>query len=251
MKNDLAGDGSVGKDRIVEDRIGQERLGSNGADRRGVARPGGPSRDNGSVGTERHRKASRAKSVSRHASHGDESQAADRPASDRRATGAALAAPVYRVKPGAHVRARDAAQLAIVMRDLLATGEATAEALLKAAEPEDSPIHGCFEWDNAAAADAYRLHQARKYWGAIEIVITADDSTEKPMRAFHPVFIDGQRQYQDIGTIAQSQSLLAQLLDSAKRDLIAFKHRYATIAEAPELAEVFSAIDRLGGKDAA
>lgn len=166
-------------------------------------------------------------------------------------TGAPSGAPTYQIRDGARVPKRHAAALAEAMVELQKQGVATAERLLEVAADESSPIHDCFEWNDADAAHAYRLEQARYYWRAIEIVVRVDDSTEKRQRAFHPVFIDGERQYQDIGTIAQSQSLMAQLLDAAKRDLIAFKHRYATISDAQELAGVFAAIEALNPKDAA
>jgi hypothetical protein len=39
--------------------------------------------------------------------------------------------------------------------------ELTPEAVVEAARDEASPLHGYFEWDDASAAHAHRLHQAR------------------------------------------------------------------------------------------
>lgn len=157
----------------------------------------------------------------------------------------APAGPSFRVKDGARVRARDAALLASVMARLTDEGRGTAPELVAEARRATSPIHHCFEWDDAKAADAHRIEQAKHYWKAIEIVIQLDDSTERRQRAFHPVFVDGARRYESIGTIAQTDSLLNQLVAQAKKDLVAFKHRYQTLRDTSELAEVFAAIERL------
>ena len=210
------GSGQAASARQRSDRLGLEGSGSIGPDRQGGAR-------------------------TRSARAGTESLA----------TGAPSGAPTYQVREGRRIPKKHAAALAAAMVELQQAGGATAEALLDVARDASSPIHDCFEWDNKKAAHEYRLEQARYYWRSIEIVVRVDDSTEKTQRAFHPVFIDGERQYQDIGTIAQSQTLMAQLLDAAKRDLIAFKNRYAMISDAAELAGVFAAIDAMRGEDAA
>lgn len=241
MKNDLAGIGSRGQESPGRDSTGVDRLVSHGEDlqrsaykgeaRRGSEWPGGQGTVRSGVGR----------------------SDADRPGKAAKATGAAQAAPTYRIRPGARVPAKDAAALASAMLDLQREGRATAEDLIGAAEPEDSPIHHCFEWNNVAAAHQYRVQQARHYWLAIEVVVRVDDTTEKKQRAFYPVFVGDDRQYRDIGTIVQSDSLMAQLVGQAKRDLIAFKNRYAMIREAPALAPFFAAIDAMHpeGKDAA
>lgn len=45
--------------------------------------------------------------------------------------------------------------------DLDQDGNISPEDLLTAAEPEDSPIHDLFEWDNATAGHKFRVDQAR------------------------------------------------------------------------------------------
>jgi hypothetical protein len=125
--------------------------------------------------------------------------------------------PSFRVKDGARVRARDAGLLASVMARLIAEDRGTAADLVNEARSFKSPIHHCFEWDDAKAAEAHRVAQARGYWKAIELTVQMEDSTESRQRAFHPVFVDGARRYQSIGTIAQDESLLDQLVAQAKK----------------------------------
>lgn len=46
------------------------------------------------------------------------------------------------------------------------------EALIAAARPKSSSIHGCFEWDDSLAAEEFRKVQARTLIRSIEIVYT-------------------------------------------------------------------------------
>lgn len=259
MKQDLAGHEQSGNG-VEGQRLGGRGLagnGSPGVESTGVARTAKARIGKASAVVERKGEARTGKSrvgMPNQGSQGLAGQGSDRGDGRGRArqeTGAPSGAPTYKVRDGARVPKKRAADLAAAMVELTRDGRGTPEALVESAAEKSSPIHDCFDWNDQSAAHAYRVEQARHYWKAIEIVVRVDDSTETKQRAFHPVFIDGERQYQDIGTIAQSQSLMGQLIDQAKRDLIAFKHRYASLSEAAELSAVFAAIDALNGKDAA
>lgn len=60
-------------------------------------------------------------------------------------------------------------------------GSLTSEALVKAAESQDSPIHDLFVWDNRRAGHLYRLRQAarilRSYTGWLPSVVTGSSRT--------------------------------------------------------------------------
>lgn len=45
-----------------------------------------------------------------------------------------------------------------------------AEAVVEAARPKSSPLHDLFEWDDSAAAELYRVAQARRY---IQVVMVS------------------------------------------------------------------------------
>ena len=49
----------------------------------------------------------------------------------------------------------------------------------------DSPLHGCFEWDNEKAAVIYRDRQARNLIGALRIVYKDDPTQEQRIEFFH------------------------------------------------------------------
>jgi len=46
--------------------------------------------------------------------------------------------------------------------------------LVEAARPEDSPAHGGFEWDDGAAAEQYRLQQARQWIRIVKVGVSGE-----------------------------------------------------------------------------
>lgn len=228
-KKDLERQSGKGSARSVGEVCGSERRGegSNGKALHGTDRDGSSRRVgacNGSRGTSRPGMASLGWPVS------------------SKEQGADPAAPKFRVKDGARVRKEVAERIAPVMARLAAEGRGTAEELLREARSKRSPIHDCFEWDDTKAANEYRLEQARYYWRAITIEVETKDGGE-PVRAFHPVFIDGQKRFTGIGTIVENVDLREQLLESAKRDLRAFAAKYSTLRKVAGFSSVFDAID--------
>lgn len=65
-------------------------------------------------------------------------------------------------------------------------GPLSPERVLDYARPQDSALHGCFEWDDSAAAEGFRLVQA----GAlirrikIDVVVQSRNPTRVKLRAF-------------------------------------------------------------------
>lgn len=49
--------------------------------------------------------------------------------------------------------------------------------VLDESRPEDAPLHPCFDWDDASAAEKYRLEQSRALIRSVEIVHEAPEST--------------------------------------------------------------------------
>lgn len=45
----------------------------------------------------------------------------------------------------------------------------TADVVLRTARSKNHPLHSCFEWNNGKAAEAYRLHQARRIISCVVI----------------------------------------------------------------------------------
>ncbi len=131
-------------------------------------------------------------------------------------------------------------------------GEITPEALLDSARGRGHPLHRFFEWDDTAAAEAYRISQARKLIRSIEIVIEHDDKPPMHVRAFVHVDAttdDGEDAGRYVGTVRamSAPELRQQIVDRALGELESWRKRYESFAE---LATIFRAIDSMKSKAA-
>lgn len=106
--------------------------------------------------------------------------------------------------------------------------------VVEASRPKDAPLHDCFEWDDAIAAENYREIQAGKLIRNIT-VINDSDSGEEMTRAF----VNVQDTYRPLYVVLQSKDMTQDLLNSALRELRAFENKYK---ELKQLAPVFNAI---------
>lgn len=97
-----------------------------------------------------------------------------------------------------------------------------------------APLHGCFEWNDAIAAEKYRVHQAGDIIRAL--VISEDKEEEsRDTRAFVHVRSD----YHPISVVIDDAAMLAELLASAEKEMTAFQRKYETLQE---LSPVMDAI---------
>lgn len=124
-------------------------------------------------------------------------------------------------------------------------GQLTPELVLADAEKKSSPLHDGFEWNNSAAAEAYRIDQARYLLRSI--VIVTDDKEEEEVstiRAFVNVSVgeeDG-KSYITIGHAMSDPDLRRQVLARAYRELQQWADRYHQLEE---FASVRSVIKRI------
>ena len=119
-------------------------------------------------------------------------------------------------------------------------GRLESELVVEAAQDEANPLHTAFEWDNAVAADAYRLDQARYLIRSIEVVVQ-ETAEAKPVRAFVSVVRDEDRSYTSVAHALSDPELRRQVLMGALSELEAWRKRHAELVE---LAEVFASIDQ-------
>lgn len=69
-----------------------------------------------------------------------------------------------------------------------ANGELTAPMVLDSARPDDAPLHGYFQWDDALAAEEYRLDQARALIRRVTFIVAPqDDAPSGIVREFQTV----------------------------------------------------------------
>lgn len=85
------------------------------------------------------------------------------------------------------------------------SGQLTVRAVVKAARPKRSPIHGAFEWDDSVAGERYREYQARNLIRAIRVV--DEDSSGETVSRPKFVHIDKgseDRYYQDASIVIEN-----------------------------------------------
>lgn len=124
-------------------------------------------------------------------------------------------------------------------------GTLTAGEVLKAARPDDSPIHDCFIWDDSRAAEKYRLEQARYLLRSIEVLVLSDDG-ERNVRAFFkcemPEGSDEERSiYVTAEVVAHDAYFHSQILKRALQEIKAWQGRYRDYSE---LRQIFGAIEQ-------
>ncbi len=121
-------------------------------------------------------------------------------------------------------------------------------------------LHSKFEWDDKKASEEYRLEQARRIIRLELVVIKPSaskpstiianikdaDEGDKIVRAFVSLPMDRKKEkrrgYRDILSVMNNQSLRNQLLQEARREMLAFQTKYGTLEE---LADVFEAMNKV------
>lgn len=109
------------------------------------------------------------------------------------------------------------------------------------ARDESTALHGCFQWDDTAAAHQYRLWQARKVIAVHVDVIHAD---ARPFRVWVSPSSDRKKQgggYRNTGKVLSDAEQRAELIADALRELRHFREKFRTIKQ--ELAPIFEAIE--------
>lgn len=141
-------------------------------------------------------------------------------------------------KPGFSGLHKADAQL--VAQEISEIGESVTPAqILDKARGADTELHKCFEWDDTAAAEKYRLHQARQI--VCHLIIRETIREDKPPIRFFFKPESGAG-YQATRSIVRNQDRYQSLLASAMRDLEALRCKYHNLAE---LENVFDAIEEL------
>lgn len=133
---------------------------------------------------------------------------------------------IYKASKGASYGDDTAQVLGEVLEQL--GDEVTPKMLVKAAKPKASPIHKLFEWNNDAAAERYRLVQARMHINHLEIIIVVDDA-ETQTRAYHNVRVvedEAERSYVHMDAVVRSEGMSAQVVAKAVHELQGWQRRY-------------------------
>lgn len=123
-----------------------------------------------------------------------------------------------------------------------AAGKLEPEAVVEHARSANSILHPLFEWDDKAAADAYRVSQAGDLIRAVHVDVTHSNIAEpKLIRAFVSVERDGERSYTSTLHAMSDAELRRQVVRQAFLDFEALRKKHAELSE---LAGIFEAIDQ-------
>ncbi len=114
--------------------------------------------------------------------------------------------------------------------------------VVKSAEPESSPLHRYFDWDDSEAAYNWRLHQARNLLRVVvEYPEGEKDRAIRVVTSLTPDRMAGNG-YRVTTEVMSDEGHRRQMLADALAELRTFERKYR---ELKELAEVFAAVRKL------
>lgn len=149
----------------------------------------------------------------------------------------------YGVKPGARIKASDAAVLGPLIEKLADAGTLSPRSLWNAAAEESHPAHYLFEWDDSVAAKKHRDSQASYYLRSV--VVLERTIHQDPIRVAMPTRVEPHR-YDRATRLMEDDRWLRGELARAKQALIAWRNRYDQLRDIADLKGVFEAIDEVG-----
>lgn len=125
-------------------------------------------------------------------------------------------------------------------------GHCAPATLVDEARPEDSPLHPLFTWDDTAAADSWRVHEARRVINSL-VVRVERNGKEEDAPAFLSVGHRADTQalgegYRTLAVVVGTPEMREEALDEALGRLRSYQRRYQMIGE---LGPVWEALDEI------
>lgn len=124
-------------------------------------------------------------------------------------------------------------------------GRLESKMLVDAGRSKDSPLHNAFEWNDKTAAHGYRIEQAKHLIRNIVVTVDKPSGGTTAIRAFVSVVREEDRSYTSTAHALSDADLRQQVVHQAWRELEAWHHRYAELAE---FAELFAMIEARAAK---
>jgi hypothetical protein len=109
--------------------------------------------------------------------------------------------------------------------------------VVEAARQRRSELHAFFTWDDAEAAEAHRLDQARAIIRAV-IVVEVSAPNDNRKRAYLSICDDQGYSYRPVKEIENDAGLQLKLMDMALRELRAFQQRFADLQDICAMVKV-------------
>ena len=112
-----------------------------------------------------------------------------------------------------------------------------------------SALHGCFDWDVNEAAEKWWLAQAHKLLRQFKIKVEGDDGATITIRGFVSLPSDRGPEglYRSTLTVLGEEDQLAEMVETAKNELAAFRTKYAALQQVAAMRPIFEAIEALAG----
>lgn len=136
----------------------------------------------------------------------------------------------YFARDGSEFSKSDARIIGPVLQALSEQGGVTARDVIDAARSSNSPLHPYFEWNDKAAADEYRLYQARSMLRSIRVRYDDAGGEQREGRAFEIVrkspYEPEARTYRSFQVLHGDSAFAAQMLGAAFDDLQMWKRKY-------------------------
>lgn len=118
-------------------------------------------------------------------------------------------------------------------------GELKPAYIVDESRPKSAPLHICFEWNDAIAAEKYREDQAG---GMIRAIVTVVDSEEEEVEITTRAFVSVMGDYKPTSEVMSSRELTNVLLNDALRDANNFRKKYESLCE---IKPIIRAIDNV------
>ena len=124
-------------------------------------------------------------------------------------------------------------------------GEITPQAVVDDARPEGSVLHSLFEWDDAKAAEQYRIGRASTFIRCIVVKPEPSDKVKTPVRMFvnqNPIDEGRPKQgsYINVHSALENPVSRQVVLNNARYEMRLFRKKYSQLSE---LSKIFAAID--------
>lgn len=145
---------------------------------------------------------------------------------------------VYQWKSASHIKA-NANEAGAMCERLERTVGLTPANLLDANRANDAPLHNEFEWDDAIAAEEYRLQQARHIISCLCVKSEEDKTHNEPIRAFFKIE-PACSEYESLQVILSTEDKYKSMLKTAAAELKAFQKKYQALKELKPLFDVIS-----------
>ncbi len=123
-------------------------------------------------------------------------------------------------------------------------GELTPEDVVADARNPNSPLHSFFEWDDSAAAEQYRLQQARGLIRAVVAIYVREDKPAVRTKAFVHINEPGAPHYREAGHAMSLTKTRKMVLQRAWQELQAWRKRYRDLQEFSELFDVIDDVEK-------